>query len=286
MKNFTFKGFMVPVFTPFKADKSLDLEVIPKYAEYLKQKGIDAILVNGTTGEGMSMTTQERKSVAEKWAVERARLNFTMMVQIGGTSSADVFELARHAESIQVDGVLILPQLYKKPQSEAELIEYLEQVATHCPNTPIFYYHIPKYTKVDVNISRVISLARARLPTFAGVKDSSANLEQIVHALDAGVTIFLGTNAIFVGSLALGFDSFIMTPLNIYPEMNQAIREWMAEGNVTAARQLQKELNEKIREITEKGEFTAAMKAKFNQIVANFGLNVGGVRCPLKDVHF
>lgn len=135
-----------------------------------------------------------------------------------------------------------------------------------------------------VNISRLISLAKDRIPTFAGVKDSSSNLEQIVHVVDSGVTIFLGTNTIFLGSLALGFDSFIMTPLNLYPEMSQAIKEWTKEGNLGAALQLQKDLNVKIREITSKGEFTAAMKAKFNQL-AN-GFSVGGVRAPLKDVYF
>lgn len=101
--------------------KSLDLDVIPKYADYLNDKGIEAVLgkrlsishkkkhfqaslkllitptylhlVNGTTGEGMSMSVEERKSVAEKWFPETRRLNITMMVQVGGTSSADVFEL-------------------------------------------------------------------------------------------------------------------------------------------------------------------------------------------------
>lgn len=135
-----------------------------------------------------------------------------------------------------------------------------------------------------MKIARVITLAKAQIPTFSGVKDSSSNLEQIVHAIDSGVTIFLGTNAILLASLALGFDSFIMTPLNLYPEMSQAIKEWTKEGNLTAALQLQKELNVKIRGITNKGEFTAAMKAKFNQIVKEF--SVGGVRAPLKDVFF
>lgn len=135
-----------------------------------------------------------------------------------------------------------------------------------------------------MKIARVISLAKDQIPTFSGVKDSSANLEQIIHAIDSGVTIFLGTNAILLGSLALGFDSFILTPLNLYPEMSQAIKERTKEENLPAAQQLQKELNAKIREITNKGEFTSAMKAKFNQLVKEF--SVGGVRAPLKDVHF
>lgn len=135
-----------------------------------------------------------------------------------------------------------------------------------------------------VKIARVIVLAKDRISTFSGVKDSSSNLEQIVHACDSGVTIFLGTNAILLASLALGFDSFIMTPLNLYPEMSQAIKEWTKDGNLQAALQLQKELNVKIGEITSKGEFTAAMKAKFNQI--GNGFSVGGVRAPLNDVHF
>uniref|UniRef100_A0A336KD48 N-acetylneuraminate lyase n=1 Tax=Culicoides sonorensis TaxID=179676 RepID=A0A336KD48_CULSO len=281
-KKFTFKGFMAPVFTPFDANGAVNLDIIPQYADYLKQKGIEAVLVNGTTGEGMSMSVEERKSVAEKWFVETRRLNITMMVQIGGTTSADVFELAKHAEQLGVEAVLVLPQLYMKPKTEDELVDYLTDVSSHCKNTPLFYYHIPKYTNVQLNISRIISLAKSRISNFTGVKDSSSNLEQIVHAIDSNVTIFLGTNAILLASLALGFDSFILTPLNIYPEMSQAIKEWLSEGNLSAARQLQMELNVKIREITLKGQFTAAMKAKFNEVVKEF--NVGGVRSPLKTV--
>lgn len=152
------------------------------------------------------------------------------------------------------------------------------------PYTHVILSYRMNFYAFAENVARIISLARVRIPTFSGVKDSSSNLEQVVHAIDAGVTIFLGTNAIFLASLALGFDSFIMTPLNIYPEMSQAIREWTREGNLVAAQQLQKQLNVHIREITDKGEFTAAMKAKFNQTINGF--SVGGVRIPLKDVHF
>uniref|UniRef100_A0A336MUX9 N-acetylneuraminate lyase n=1 Tax=Culicoides sonorensis TaxID=179676 RepID=A0A336MUX9_CULSO len=159
-KKFTFKGFMAPVFTPFDSNGAVNLNIIPQYADYLKQKGIEAVLVNGTTGEGMSMSVEERKSVAEKWFVETRRLNITMMVQIGGTTSADVFELvciffvicvlkAKHAEQLGVEAVLVLPQLYMKPKTEDELVDYLTDVSSHCKNTPLFYYHIPKYTNVQ-----------------------------------------------------------------------------------------------------------------------------------------
>lgn len=133
-----------------------------------------------------------------------------------------------------------------------------------------------------VNIAKVISVAQQKIPSFKGVKDSSSNLEQIVHAIDSNAIIFLGTNAILLGSLALGFDSFILTPLNIYPEASQAIVKAFQEGNFDKARQLQKDLNVEIQKISQKGSFTAAMKAEFNQQCTDF--TVGPVRAPLANL--
>lgn len=124
--------------------------------------------VNGTSGEGMSLSVEERKQTAERWQKVSEQLKLTTMVQIGGAPLADVIELvnqfaylkylmkfkkytfqAIHAESIKVDSILCLPELYFKAKTEEELVKYLKDIAKFCPTTPLLYYHIPWMSGVN-----------------------------------------------------------------------------------------------------------------------------------------
>ena len=62
-----FRGLIAAPFTPFNADRSVNLDAIPGYARFLRENGVSAAFVCGTTGEGLSLTLDERLAVAEKW---------------------------------------------------------------------------------------------------------------------------------------------------------------------------------------------------------------------------
>lgn len=94
------------------------------------------------------MNVGERKQVTEAWKKACDVNGIVLMVQIGGAPYPDVIEMAKHAEKLEVDGVLCLPELYFKPKSPEKLTEYLKNVAVHCPSIPFFYYHIPMFTDV------------------------------------------------------------------------------------------------------------------------------------------
>lgn len=68
--------------------------------------------------------------------------------QIGGTSITDVYELAEHAEKCGISAVLCLPDLFFRPTVEEELVEYFKDIASYCPNRPLYYYHIPQFSHV------------------------------------------------------------------------------------------------------------------------------------------
>lgn len=130
-------------------NQTLNCEVIPAYAKLLKKNGIRAVLVNGTSGEATSLTTSERKKVTEAWSVVCKNEDILLMVQISGCGFADAIELAIHAASLEVDGVLCLPELYFKPKTSSKLVEYIKEIAKHCEKLPVYYYHIPMFTNVE-----------------------------------------------------------------------------------------------------------------------------------------
>ncbi|XP_063699839.1 N-acetylneuraminate lyase A-like [Culicoides brevitarsis] len=286
MSKFTFRGLMAPVFTVFNEDNSVNVDSIKKYAEYLKKNEVNGVLVNGTTGEGMSLSVSERKSVTEAWTKVCKELDIALMVQIGGAPYPDVVELAKHAYATKVPAMLCLPELYFKPKTEEDLVDYLKSVSKHAPGVALFYYHIPMFTGVSLNMPRFINLAKASIPEFAGIKYSNGDLEQISPAVESGVTVFIGSDMILCSALTLGFDSSIMTTLNICPELSVAILKAVKEGRTEDAKKLQWKLNKRVMEITENGKlgWIPSMKREFNKVQKEKGLFVGKVRAPLKDL--
>lgn len=128
--------------------RNINYDIIDKYALLLKQKGVTAILVNSTTGEGTTLRVEERKRIVEEWFKACRKHQLYCIVQIGGTSVADVYYLAEHAEKLGVDAVVVLPDLFYKPICEEDLVHYLKDVAQYCPTRALLYCHIPMYTKV------------------------------------------------------------------------------------------------------------------------------------------
>lgn len=159
--DFMFKGMMVPVFTPFMDDKLVILlrfqsnenwfkfnsnilcfydrkrmvnyDVIDKYAHHLKNMGMHGIMVNGMTGEGMTLTMDERKKLAEKWLEVARKYELKMVLNIGGIDLPEIYELAEHAEKLKIDAVMLMPDLFYRPRVEEDLVMYLKDIMLHMP---------------------------------------------------------------------------------------------------------------------------------------------------------
>lgn len=139
------------MFTPFNDDKKLTInyEVIDKYGQYLKTMGMHGVMVNGMTGEGTTLTIDERKRLAEKWFEVTRKYDLKMLLNIGGLDLPEIYELAEHAERLKVDAVMVLPDLFYRPKTEEDLMYYLKDIVLHMPTRPLFYYHIPMFTEVN-----------------------------------------------------------------------------------------------------------------------------------------
>jgi len=277
---------MPPVFNKFNPDDTIDVDWIPKYAKYLKESNIQGVLVNGTTGEGPSLSVNERKIVAEKWMTCCKELDIHCMVNVGGAPYPDVVTLTKHAAQIEVNSLLCLPELYFKPKTEEELVEYINNVSLNAPKIPILYYHYPLATGVNLNMPCFIRLAKERIRTFGGIKYTSGDLEHIAPcAGDSDIGIFIGSEPILCSALAMGFDSSIMTTLNIFPELPQKIAAAVNSGDLKNGRKYQQELTLEVQKILSTGPWVPAMKAKFNEVMKTSKLIAGNVRFPLKTVY-
>lgn len=122
--------------------------MIDKYAHFLKSKGMHGVMVHGMTGEGMTLTLDERKRLTEEWFKVTRKYEMKLLLNIGAMTLPDTYELAMHAEKLQVDAVMVLPDLFFKPKTEEDLIMYIKDIVHYMPTRPLFYYHIPFMTEV------------------------------------------------------------------------------------------------------------------------------------------
>lgn len=138
------------VFTPFIDDKKLTVnyDVIDKYAHHLKTMGFAGVMVLGSTGEGMTLTVDERMKLTEKWFEVTRKYDLKMLLNIGGLDLPEVYLLAEHAEKLKVDAVMVMPDLFYKPKTEEDLVYYIKDIVLRMPTRPVFYYHIPLMTEV------------------------------------------------------------------------------------------------------------------------------------------
>lgn len=127
---------------------------------------------------------------------------------------------------------------------------------------------------------RFLEMAEKAVPNFVGLKYTSGDLDQGAACLKPGRFVFLGADTILCGALALGFDSTIMTTLNICPEISIKIVELMEAGDVKAAQKEQAKLNERIKKILVRGDWVTAMKYEFNAMKQK-DLEAGLPRKPL-----
>ncbi|EFA04261.2 N-acetylneuraminate lyase isoform X2 [Tribolium castaneum] len=284
MVNFTFRGLMAPTLTAFKNDWTVDLSVIQDYAKFLADSKIMGVLVNGTSGEGMSLNVRERKQVAEEWVKAVKKTNQHLMVQVGGAPLPDVLELAKHAESIGVHSLLCLPDLYNKPANSADLIRYLKTVGAAAPNTPLLYYHIPSYTNVNIHMGQFLNDSVGKIPTFHGIKFTSTALDEGVAAVEANggkYAVFLGADQLMAGAFTLGFDSAIATSLNMFPQLGVKILDAVKQSKLNSARETQQLLTKVCSVVTKHGPWVPTMKVAMDLFTP---IKVGKAREPLTNI--
>ena len=121
------------------------------YAQKLKEDGLAGVFVCGTTGEGMSMTLDERKRIAEEW-VKYQNDEFKIIVHVGTTSVKQSQELAQHTQQIGAYGSSSMGPMFLKPTTVEPLVDFCSAVASAAPDIPFFYYHIPLISGVDLSM--------------------------------------------------------------------------------------------------------------------------------------
>ncbi len=270
------------VYTPFDKEGNVNTALIPGYAHYLKRIGVDGVFVNGTTGEGTSLSIDERMEAAVKWSEQQAE-NFKIMIHVGHSSLPTCCQLAEHASSLQVDAIGAMAPLFFKPSSIEDLVDFNAAIAAAGPELPFYYYHIPSMTGVNFSMVNFLALAAERIPNLAGIKftqENFMNLKQCLEFAEQKYDILHGRDEILLCAMVLGVKGAIGSTYNYLAPLFKQLINAFNEGRMEEANQLQWKAIRLIKVLIDYGGGVRAGKV----IMKLLGLDLGEPRLPLKGL--
>ena len=178
--NHKLAGVYAAAVTPLRADFSPDVEAISGLLDFLRERGCHGALMLGTTGEGPSFSSEERKAIL-KAACEFKQLypDFRILAGTGTPSLTETIELTQAAFSLGCDGVVVLPPYYYRKVDEQGLFAWFKEVLNQAVPTDgaLLGYHIPPVTGIQISMDLLSNLLEAFPTKFAGIKDSSGDAE-------------------------------------------------------------------------------------------------------------
>ncbi|HAC89524.1 MAG TPA: dihydrodipicolinate synthetase [Planctomycetaceae bacterium] len=281
MSNSTLDLIAAP-FTPFHPDRSLNLDAIDSYVQWLIKLGVKGAFVCGTTGEGALLTVQERKSIAQRW-VQVASGQLRIIVHVGHLCLADCRELAAHAQAIGANGTSCLAPFFFKPLDHLGLVDWCQQVAEAAPELPFYYYHIPSMTGFPIQVHSFLDAAAGRIPNLAGVKfthDDMSDLKLCVNHASGKNEIFFGRDEKLLAAIQLGVQAAVGSTYNyaapLYLELNRAFHS----GDLAQAQQLQALA---VQMIDLLGGYGGSSLALFKRFMSHVAVECGPTRLPLVE---
>ncbi len=282
MTNGRIEGFIAAPMTAYHPDGSVNLEIIPSYARLLQSNGVVGAFVNGTTGEGFSLTVAERMALAEAW-VKAASAEFKVIVHVSHTCPVTAGNMARHAANIGAGGIGEMGPIFFKPGSVEDLADCAARTAGHAPQLPYYYYHMPSMSGVCFAMLDFLRTAGPKIPNLAGVKYTFEDIIdfELCREFDGGkYDILYGRDETLLCSLALGCRGAVGSSYNIAAPLYTELIGAFDSGDLDKARRLQRISMKIIVLLAGTGCFNSALKEAMNMI----GFNLGKVRSPLKNI--
>jgi N-acetylneuraminate lyase len=276
-------GLIAAPFTPMHADGSVNLSLIPTYYAFLKRNGVKGAFIVGSTGEGVSLSLEEKKAVIEAWgACTKGDMDFKVMPLLGGTSLTDCMELARYARSTNMYAVAFTAPFYFKPANAKTLAECCAAIAQSVPDMPFYYYHIPVLTGVDIPMYNLLQEIHGNVPNFAGIKythEDFMDFQSCFNFSDRRYDMLWGRDENMLSALAVGATGAVGSTFNYAAPLYYELMAAFNDNDLEKARVLQQQSIDMIRLLGKYGGI-ATGKAYMKLV----GVDCGEFRLPVNNM--
>ena len=272
-----YKGVIPAFYACYDEKGEISPERVRALTEYFVDKKVRGVYVNGSSGECIYQSVEDRKVVLEN--VMKVRGDLTVINHIACNNTKDGMELAAHAESLKVDAIAAIPPIYFK-LPEYAIAQYWNDYSSAAPNTDFIIYNIPQLA--GVALSRGLYAKRRENKNVIGVKNSSMptyDIQGFVRDGGDDYIVFNGPDEQFVSGRVIGAGAGIGGTYGAMPELFLAMNESIESGDIKRARDIQYDVNDIIEKLTSGHGNMYAMIKEVLRI--NEGLDIGSVRKPL-----
>lgn len=232
MTALPFGRIQTAMVTPFHPDGSLNLAEGRRLAAHLVDvQGNDALVINGTTGESPTTTDAEKLALLEAVIDEvgdRARI----VAGVGTFDTRHTIELARQAEQVGANGLLVVTPYYSRPPQDAVADHFL--TVAEATSLPIMVYDIPHRSGIPVETATMLQIAEH--PNIVAVKDAKGQpvaSAQVIAATD--LAYYSGDDAMTLPLLAVGGVGVVGTSTHFTGRRTRAMIEAFVAGDVVGA---------------------------------------------------
>ena len=236
------KGSIPPVVTPFR-NGAVDYEAYAGLIEFQVAEGSHGILVNGTTAEPSTLTTEERNQLVDI-AIETVNGRVPIVAATGSQSLAETKQLTAHAANAGVDTLLVVTPYYIRPPQRGLIEYYLDVASQH--DTPWMIYHIPGRTAINVTLDSMQAL-REKSPTFVGMKHAVNDLGFVTEcfsALGDDFKIFVGLEELSFPMMTIGAGGLMNAVGNLRPDVLAEMCQAVWDSDLKRGRELHQRLLE------------------------------------------
>src|SRR5688572_25363835 len=230
------KGCGTALVTPFTKEGVLDEGALRKLVDWQIAEGIHFLVPCGSTGEAVTMNPAEHRRVVEI-TVEQAKGRVPVIAGAGSNDTAKAVALSKEMKAAGATHLLHVSPMYNKPPQRG-IIAHFERIAD-ATDLPVIVYNVPGRT--GSNIEAKTTLALAKVPHIAAVKEASGNLSQITEILKdrpAGLSVLSGDDEMTLAVMTAGGDGVISVVSNATPRAMSQLCDAAAKGDFAGARKL------------------------------------------------
>ena len=273
-----YKGVIPAFYACYDAAGNISPEGVQALTKYFIEKGVKGVYVNGSSGECIYQSVEDRKIVLEN-VMKAAEGKLTVIAHVACNNTKDSVELAKHAERLGVDAIAAIPPIYFR-LPEYAIAKYWNDMSAAAPNTDFVIYNIPQLAGVALTQSLFAEMRKN--PKVIGVKNSSMPVQDIQmfkQAAGEDYIVFNGPDEQFISGRVIGAQAGIGGTYGVMPELFLKMDQLIEEKNFELAREIQYAVNEVIYKMcSAHGNMYGVIKSILKK---NEGLELGGVRAPL-----
>ncbi|MDP2837268.1 MAG: 4-hydroxy-tetrahydrodipicolinate synthase [Methanobacteriaceae archaeon] len=275
----SFEGTIVAMVTPFTSEDEVDEEGMRENINYLIEKGVDGILVAGTTGESATITHEEQRNMIDV-LIDEVNGRVKTIAGAGSNSTKEALGLVKYAENSGADAALVITPYYNKPQPHG-LVEHYKILA-ESTEVPIIVYNVPSRTGTDIDVESIGQIAG--IDNIVAIKEANPDMDKVSmiyrKLLDLGLedefNILSGNDDLTLPMISMGAKGVISVVANVDPaRMSQMVNQAL-EGDFNAAAQTHYELYGLMKAL-----FVESNPVPSKECLNLMGRPAGHVRMPL-----